>query len=325
MKIFISWSGERSKLAAAAFHEWLPLVLHYADPWMSEMDIESGSRGMKKISEELDGRNFGIICITPENLRAPWINFEAGALSKSVEEGRVVPLLLGMDAKDVPPPLGQFQAKRIDKSGIKALVADINKACPNQIEDAKLTTLFERLWDDIETKISNIPAAPGAESVPRKEGEILEELVTGMRSIDSKFRDFSMETIDRMTRAPRRSKRLHPMMIMDAAEMFMDRPGDPIFLLVMSGLIREEVPWLSEILTESYREIRSGSIAQIEAASMRLRRLMKQMDRGHPMFRELMGESKESHMLLMEIPHIVDRALARYSDSLEKDDVEDLI
>ena len=75
MKIFISWSGERSKLAAAAFHEWLPLVLHYADPWMSEMDIESGSRGLKRISEELDGRNFGIICLTAENLRAPWIKF----------------------------------------------------------------------------------------------------------------------------------------------------------------------------------------------------------------------------------------------------------
>jgi len=230
-----------------------------------------------------------------------------------------------MDAKDVPPPLGQFQAKRIDKSGVKALVTDINKACPNKIEEAKLATLFDRLWDDIEAKISAIPNAAGAEAVPRKESEILEELVTGMRAIESKFRDFSMETMDRMSRAPRRNRRMHPMMIMGATELFMDRPGDPTFLLVVSGLIREEFPWLAEILTESYREIRFGSNAQIEAASIRLQRLLKQLDRGHPMFRELMGESKESHMMLMELPHIVERALSRISDSLEKDDVESLI
>jgi hypothetical protein len=38
MKIFISWSSERSHLLAQALHESLPLLLHYVKPWLSQAD-----------------------------------------------------------------------------------------------------------------------------------------------------------------------------------------------------------------------------------------------------------------------------------------------
>jgi hypothetical protein len=38
--VFISWSGERSKLIAEAFYEWLPMVIQSAKPWMSGVSIE---------------------------------------------------------------------------------------------------------------------------------------------------------------------------------------------------------------------------------------------------------------------------------------------
>lgn len=116
MKVFISWSGPRSKAAATAIRDWLPLVLHYAEPWMSETDIESEARGLNKIAEELEGRNYGVVCVTAENVRAPWINFEAGALSKSIKDGLVVPLLLDLEAKDIPPPLGSFRQRRLKRT-----------------------------------------------------------------------------------------------------------------------------------------------------------------------------------------------------------------
>ena len=34
MHVFISWSGERSKALAVALRDWLPLVLHYVEPWV---------------------------------------------------------------------------------------------------------------------------------------------------------------------------------------------------------------------------------------------------------------------------------------------------
>src|SRR5437879_13172271 len=83
--IFISWSGQRSKWAADALRDWLPLVLQAAKPWMSEADIDKGSRGLDEVGRALEGMKIGIICLTPENLNARWILYEAGALSKTVD------------------------------------------------------------------------------------------------------------------------------------------------------------------------------------------------------------------------------------------------
>jgi hypothetical protein len=84
MKVFISWSGERSQALAQALRDWLPLVLHYVEPWLSQSDIEPGERWASEVSKELEVSNFGIICVTKENTESPWILFEAGALAKSL-------------------------------------------------------------------------------------------------------------------------------------------------------------------------------------------------------------------------------------------------
>ena len=78
--IFISWSGSRSKWVAEALREWLPRILQSARPWMSAADIEKGSRGLNEVSSGLQGMKVGLVCLTPENLNAPWILYEAGAL-----------------------------------------------------------------------------------------------------------------------------------------------------------------------------------------------------------------------------------------------------
>src|SRR4030081_1653296 len=83
--VFISWSGERSRRAAEALRGWLRIVLQNAKPWMSDTDIEKGSRGLDEVSRALEGMKVGIICLTPENLAAHWILFEAGALSKFLD------------------------------------------------------------------------------------------------------------------------------------------------------------------------------------------------------------------------------------------------
>ena len=67
MKVFISWSGERSHVLADALHEWMPLVLHYVEPWLSQADIEAGQRWAEQVAKELETSNSGIICVTREN------------------------------------------------------------------------------------------------------------------------------------------------------------------------------------------------------------------------------------------------------------------
>src|ERR1035438_1143684 len=117
MDLFISWSGNRSKHAAEALCGWLPKVINALRPWLSS-DIEKGSRWSSDVASRLERAKLGIICLTPGNQHADWILFEAGALSKTVQNTYVCPLLFGLQPADVKGPLAQFQATRATKDEV---------------------------------------------------------------------------------------------------------------------------------------------------------------------------------------------------------------
>ena len=106
--VFISWSGQRSAAVANFLREWLPSVIQAARPWVSSHSIEAGSRNQDEIAKALQGCKCGITCLAPENLTATWILYEAGALSKTIDEKtRLCTYLLGgLQPQEVPPPLG---------------------------------------------------------------------------------------------------------------------------------------------------------------------------------------------------------------------------
>src|SRR5262245_36974805 len=108
MKIFLSWAGERSKMAASALSTWIPDVVQNVETWVSNHDIAAGSRWVIELGEKLETINFGILCLTPENLSREWILFEAGCLAKFARDSRVVPYFLGLNHSDVRFPLAQF-------------------------------------------------------------------------------------------------------------------------------------------------------------------------------------------------------------------------
>lgn len=184
MKIFISWSGERSKSAAQALQGWIKSILQFSEPWFSSSDIEAGERWATEIGQELEQSNFGIVCVTPENVQSPWIHFEAGALAKSLTASRVVPLLLKLEFSGVSGPLTQFQAKKADKAGLRQLLSAINNfAGDSKIDEALIDKLFEALWPAFEAEIAKIPDHPAREKPNRPEREVLEELVVAVRGI----------------------------------------------------------------------------------------------------------------------------------------------
>jgi hypothetical protein len=76
----------RYKAVARALRDFIPTVVQSVDAFMSASDIEKGSRWEATISRELESAEVGIIRLTPENLTAPWILFEAGALSKKLSK-----------------------------------------------------------------------------------------------------------------------------------------------------------------------------------------------------------------------------------------------
>lgn len=184
--VFISWSGERSRAAAEALRGWIPIVLQAAKPWMSETDIEKGSRGLDEVGRALEGMKVGIICLTPENLTSEWISFEAGALSKTLDtKTRVCTYLLaGLQPQDVEPPLGLFQATRAEKEDTRKLIHTINKHLDvTPVADDNLNTLFAKMWPDLEDKLSALPKPEKIVTATRSPEEILAEILELTRAM----------------------------------------------------------------------------------------------------------------------------------------------
>src|SRR5260370_7683582 len=108
MKVFIGWSGETSHEVALALHEWLPRVIQAVKPYVSSEDIAKGARWSASIAAELQASSYGIICVTRENSESPWINFEAGALSREIEKSFVTPSFFYLKTPALRGPLPHF-------------------------------------------------------------------------------------------------------------------------------------------------------------------------------------------------------------------------
>ena len=167
MKIFISWSGAMSRNVASVLHDWLPHVLPEVKPFVSA-DIGKGEHWSAALAQELEDTDFGIICVTPANLDSPWLNFEAGSLSKSVDHSYVVPFLFHVEPTAVKFPLAQFQAVVFGKEEVFRLLVDINKRLGHRVqqEQKHLEEIFERHWESLRDKMLRI--GEGCEREPRQ-------------------------------------------------------------------------------------------------------------------------------------------------------------
>lgn len=94
-KVFISWSGTNSKTIARELKNVLQNIIFTStglDCFVSDVDISSGDDWWQKIRTELKRCSLGIVCITKENLKAPWIYFESGAIV--ARDIKLIPLLI---------------------------------------------------------------------------------------------------------------------------------------------------------------------------------------------------------------------------------------
>lgn len=184
MKVFMSWSGERSKAVASALSGWLADVFRDVEPWMSAHNIDAGQRWGHELGEQLGSSNFGILCLTPENLESPWLLFEAGALSKFIGQARVVPYLFQLSTTDVPFPLAQFQGVQATNAGTLDLVKSINTSLERPIPDDRLERFFEKWWPDLEKGLELVPTEKeGVTPTHRSERALLEEILQTVRNM----------------------------------------------------------------------------------------------------------------------------------------------
>ena len=186
MKVFISWSGKRSKETAEVLCKWIRQILQAAEPWIS-LDIEKGSRWNEKISQELEQTKIGIICLNQDNISSEWILFEAGALSKT-KDAHVCTFLLDINPAEIKPPLGQFQHTLFKKDDMKKLIFDINNKMfengEKKLLEGDLEETFETFWPKLNSNLEKIQKTiRNSKPVQRSDREILEEILQVVRTI----------------------------------------------------------------------------------------------------------------------------------------------
>jgi hypothetical protein len=188
MKVFISWSGNTSKRIGEVFRNWLPLVLQTVRPYYTPSDIDKGTRWSGDIAGELETSQAGIFCVTKENIVSQWLMFEAGAISKQVGNSLVCPILLDLDTAELYGPLTQFQTTLFNKTDVRKLIVNLNKANTDHIlNDAVVSQVFEQFWPELEQKVNDILKDGQHEQsnrpVQRDDRELLEEILDLTRAL----------------------------------------------------------------------------------------------------------------------------------------------
>jgi hypothetical protein len=229
-------------------------------------------------------------------MSSPWIHFEAGALAKRMQEGRVIPLLLDIEFKDISGPLTQFQAKKAERDGVLGVVNAINELSQTKVSETLLPKQFEALWPALEKKINEIPKTQLPAKQQRPQPEVLEELVASIRGLDIRVR----ETIEEHPSMKRRRGRFHPMMVMELhhfSKEIMHGANDPLRLLMLLSVVKDELPWLYELGVDAYQQT-ARDMPNAKKARQRVFSALKMLRHG-PWFE--MFENKETHMVFREL------------------------
>ena len=163
MHVFICWSGRRSRrIAEALASRWLPRIFGVkVTSFVSYANIEAGERWFDRLVVELGKADAGIICLTPENLRSPWLHFESGMVSR-LGKGTLFTFFLGTDAGTIQDPLKQIQVMLSTESDTKRLA--LRLAALAKASQTDLESQWAGAWDGLATVIREVET-PGIEDL----------------------------------------------------------------------------------------------------------------------------------------------------------------
>ncbi len=188
MKIFLSWSGDISKKITSDLKDFLKTTIQALDPFFSKQDIAKGRRWSPELAKQLNDTNVGIIVLTKENTKAPWILFEAGALAKNITSGFVCTLLVDIKDTDISGPLSDFQNTKFNKDDFRQLLNDLNDQIEKPVDKHILDSAFEKHWSDFEKKVKGylVTKVKEPEKQIREDKEVWEEILRIVRKFEYK-------------------------------------------------------------------------------------------------------------------------------------------
>lgn len=196
MKVFLSWSGSRSREVASLLSDWLSCVIQVSRPWISTRDLDRGSLWFGEINDQLKDTTVGVICLTQENKNRPWILFEAGALAKGLSTSRVCTLLVDLAPQDIEDPLAQFNHTFPTKDSMLSLVRTLNNALGNiALDNRVLEQVFATYWPQFEKDFQQVikDTESATPMKPRPKEDVLVEILENTRMLNSRIRRLELD------------------------------------------------------------------------------------------------------------------------------------
>ncbi|HET6510392.1 MAG TPA: hypothetical protein VFG42_26595 [Baekduia sp.] len=244
-----------------------------------------------------------VVCLlTARSLDRPWILFEAG-VAKGKLDIPVHGLALGVPLGSASGgPFAQFQNCDDSIDALAKLVEQLVQRLPNADPDHDMVLGQVKAF---KAKVDEILARDG-EDMPNEEppgdaasAKLFEEIKVMFQDLPSRIDS------DAEHRRFRGRRRLHPGMIEEFV-MFSTR-GEPdvgVAALVMTSMVKDELPWLYTMAVELYRASLGDDRAATRQAYRSFVRTVESLERG-PFLHELMGSRKELRLLVHELPRML--------------------
>jgi len=272
--------------------------------------IEFGDEWYKRLMEKLDSASDVVCLFTERSVARPWILFEAG-VAKGKLNKPVLGLALGVSLNSIttgPGPFFQFQNSDDSEDSLIKLLKQLAERVPSlELDNDVLKAQVSAFKEKVDTLLSQLDETPDDDESPSDStaAKILEEMKVMVRDLPERIES-------RVSDGPtfrRKRRRFDPMMFEKMMMFGLDDEAEPIGLLIMAGLVRNDVPWLYELALETYRTVRSGSIRDAESLLRSIERSEKMLMRG-PIMEELI-DSPEMDMMMHEYPHMLCHVLRR--------------
>jgi hypothetical protein len=273
--------------------------------------IDFGEEWYKRLMTQLQATSDVVCLFTERSLDRPWILFEAG-VAKGKLDTPVIGLALGVPLSQVSAgPFYQFQNMEDSEDDLIKLINQLARRVPELELDQDVVKAQVQQFKSTEANIIKKFAGASGKKVVAGSSEAAEnsvaKLMEEMKTLPSRIAERLGDEGEPFRR--RRMRRIHPMMIEEMMHISGD-PGDPVAILMIASLVRDDLPWLYELAMEVYRAAKSGNTETIESEMHRVHKFTKMMMRG-PFMEEFGMMSKDYHVLAMEFPRMLERALRR--------------
>ena len=274
--------------------------------------IEYGAEWYPTLMKKLESASDIVCLLTERSIDRPWLLYEAG-VAKGKLNTPVYGVALGIPLNRANTgPFAQFQNCDDNEESLTKLVMQlvgrIPDAAPNH---GVVLTLVKTFKESAKKCLEKLDKKGGKEiqkseevSVPKR----FEEIKVMFQDLPSRIEQTVMER-------PLRSRRFHPIMLMEMEHYFERERGNPASLLVLSSLFRDRVPWLYEMGMETYRAMRSCDERKAEAALRDFQRMAELTMHGP--FLEELDISGKDNMLIREFLDRFMRSVKSYPKRLK--------